>query len=63
MEILTEGDGSSIGKGFQRTTRDVRKYTWNGLEITDDPGIGAFEGDKSLRMYKIIEGKNFGIGR
>ena len=31
MEILTEGDGSSIGKGSQRTTRDVRKYTWNGL--------------------------------
>lgn len=44
MEILTEGDGSSIGKGSQRTTRDVRKYTWNGLEITDVPGIGAFEG-------------------
>ena len=37
MEILTEGDGSSIGKGSQRTTRDVRKYTWNGLEITDVP--------------------------
>ncbi len=45
MEILTEGDGKSIGKGSQRTTRDVRKYTWNGLEITDVPGIGAFEGE------------------
>lgn len=45
MEILTEGDGASIGKGSQRTTRDVRKYTWNGLEITDVPGIGAFEGE------------------
>lgn len=45
MEILTEGDGSSIGKGSQRTTRDVRKYTWNGLEIIDVPGIGAFEGE------------------
>ena len=45
MEILTEGDGSSIGKGAQRTTKDVRKYTWNGLEITDVPGIGAFEGE------------------
>ena len=44
MEILTEGDGSSIGKGSQRTTRDIRTYTWNGLEITDVPGIGAFEG-------------------
>ena len=45
MEILTEGDGSSIGKGAQRTTLDVRKYQWNGLEITDVPGIGAFEGE------------------
>ena len=45
MEILTEGDGSSIGKGSQRTTRDTREYVWNGLEITDLPGIGAFEGE------------------
>ena len=45
MEILTEGDGQTIGKGSQRTTRDVRKYTWNGLEVTDVPGIGAFEGE------------------
>ena len=45
MEILTEGDGSSIGKGAQRTTQDVRQYEWNGLEITDVPGIGAFEGE------------------
>ena len=45
MEILTEGDGASIGKGAQRTTLDVRKYQWNGLEITDVPGIGAFEGE------------------
>jgi len=44
MEILTNGDGSSIGTGAQRTTKDVRKYTWNGLVITDVPGIGAFEG-------------------
>ncbi len=45
MEILTEGDGQTIGKGAQRTTRDVRQYTWKGLEITDVPGIGAFEGE------------------
>ena len=31
MEILTKGDGSSIGKGSQRTTRDVRGYEWKGL--------------------------------
>ncbi len=44
MEILTNGDGSSIGKGGQRTTRDVRSYDWKGLKIIDVPGIAAFEG-------------------
>ena len=28
MEVLREGDGSSIGKGTQRTTKDVRSYPW-----------------------------------
>ena len=46
MEILREGDGSSIGKGAQRTTRDVRHYSWNGLDITDVPGVAAFEGEE-----------------
>ena len=45
MEILKEGEGSSIGLGSQRTTRDIRHYTWKGLEITDVPGIAAFEGE------------------
>jgi len=44
MEILTQGDGQSIGKGAQRTTRDVRPYTWNSLEVIDVPGVAAFEG-------------------
>lgn len=44
MEILTNGDGASISKGGQRTTRDVRSYDWKGLKITDVPGIAAFEG-------------------
>ncbi len=45
-EALTRGDGATIGKGAQRTTRDVREYTWNSLRIIDTPGIGAFEGDE-----------------
>ena len=49
-EILTEGDGSSIGTGAQRTTRDVREYEWNGLKITDVPGIGAFEGQEDEQI-------------
>ena len=46
MEILTNGDGSSIGKGAQRTTRDVRSYFWNGLKVIDMPGVAAFEGEE-----------------
>lgn len=44
MEILIKGKGDSIGKGAQRTTRDVRTYMYRGLSITDVPGIAAFEG-------------------
>lgn len=45
MEILTQGDGKSIGTGAQRKTRDVRSYPWNNLEIIDVPGVAAFEGE------------------
>ena len=44
MEILNNGNGSSIGKGAQRTTKDVRSYHWHGLKFTDVPGVAAFEG-------------------
>ena len=44
MEILTHGNGESIGKGGQRTTLDVRDYFWKGLKITDVPGVCAFGG-------------------
>lgn len=50
MEILTHGNGKSIGKGSQRTTLDVRDYYWNGLKITDVPGICAFEGAEDERL-------------
>ena len=50
MEILTHGDGSSIGKAGQRTTRDVRSYDWEGLKITDVPGIAAFEGEEDEEL-------------
>ena len=42
MSILTNGDGSQIGRGAQRTTRDVRAYDYNGLKVVDVPGIAAF---------------------
>ena len=44
MEILTEGNGDTIGKGAQRATRDTRQYEWNGLKILDVPGVAAFGG-------------------
>jgi hypothetical protein len=54
-EALTRGDGSSIGKGAQRTTRDVREYTWNSLCIIDTPGIGAYEGEEDrARALSVI---------
>jgi hypothetical protein len=46
MEILTHGDGSHMGKGGQRTTRDVRSYNWNGMSVTDVPGIDAYGGEE-----------------
>ena len=42
MEILTRGDGLSIGKGGQRTTRNVRRYKYKKLQLVDVPGIAAF---------------------
>ncbi len=50
MEILTDGDGASIGKGAQRTTRDVRSYRWKGLKVTDVPGVAAFEGEEDEEL-------------
>ena len=44
MEILTHGDGSHMGHGGQRTTRDVRSYEWKGMSVTDVPGIEAYGG-------------------
>ena len=46
MEILTNGEGRTIGEGGQRTTRDVRSYGWKGLRITDVPGVAAFDGEE-----------------
>ena len=46
MEILTNGEGKTIGEGGQRTTRDVRSYEWKGLKITDVPGVAGFDGEE-----------------
>jgi signal recognition particle receptor subunit beta len=55
-EILTHGDGSTIGKGGQRTTTDVHRYEWNGMTVIDVPGIEAFNGqaDEELALKNAI---------
>jgi transcription antitermination factor NusA-like protein len=49
-EALTNGDGSTIGKGAQRTTRDIKEYRWNKLRIIDTPGFDAFEGEEDEKI-------------
>ena len=43
-EAITRGNGETIGKGAQRTTRDVKEYEWSNLRIIDTPGFGAYNG-------------------
>ena len=50
MEILTGGDGHTIGRGAQRTTRDTRQYDWNGMRILDVPGVAALGGSDDERV-------------
>ena len=56
-EILRQGDGSTIGKGKPRTTREPTDYYWNGLKITDLPGIGAVGGEED-NMIALEAAKN-----
>ena len=53
-EALTHGDGGTIGKGNQRTTRDLREYEWNQLRIVDTPGIGAYAGKADSEIAKSV---------
>ncbi|WP_427913928.1 GTPase [Ramlibacter sp. MMS24-I3-19] len=55
-EALTRGDGTTIGKGAQRTTLEVREYTWNSLRIIDTPGIGAYAGNEDrAKAISVID--------
>lgn len=53
-EALTHGDGSTIGKGAQRTTRDIQEYEWKHLRIIDTPGIGAYEGNADSELAQSV---------
>lgn len=52
-EAITGGNGSTIGRGAQDTTRDVLEYYWNKLCIVDTPGIASFERDAELRKKAL----------
>lgn len=53
-EAITRGDGRTIGKGAQRTTRDVKEYEWNNLRIIDTPGFGAYNGQEDTDIAREI---------
>ena len=57
MEVLTHGDGRSIGHGRQRTTRDIREYMWEGLNVIDVPGIGAVDGEHDTELACVAAKK------
>ncbi|MDQ7880335.1 GTPase [Microbacterium sp. QXD-8] len=47
FEFLTGGDGASVGRGGQRTTREshIGAVLGHDIEIVDTPGVGAMDGD------------------
>lgn len=53
-EFITDGDGSTIGEGAQRTTQSIREYTWAGLRIVDTPGFGAFNGEEDAKLARTV---------
>ena len=55
-EAITGGDGSTIGEGGQRTTRQVKEYSWHGINIIDTPGFGAYDGSEDRdRAYDVVD--------
>ncbi|MWP47988.1 hypothetical protein GQ589_11175 [Gilliamella sp. Pas-s27] len=53
-EAITRGNGQTIGKGVQRTTRDTKEYYWNNLRIIDTPGFGAYNGHEDSHIAREI---------
>ena len=60
MEVLTKGEGNSIGKGAQRTTVDVREYSWNGMTVFDTPGIAASAKEGREDEHKAYDAARYG---
>lgn len=49
-EFLTKGDGNTIGKGGQNTTKKVIEGEWNSLRVLDVPGNAAANGEKEKEV-------------
>lgn len=55
-EAITGGDGSTIGQGAQRTTRDIKEYEWQNLRVVDTPGFGAWGGKEDTEVaHSVVE--------
>lgn len=55
LHAVLSGTGKeAIGVGRQRTTRNNRVYSWEGLRIIDTPGIGAPHGQSDEDIAKSI---------
>lgn len=53
LEVLTDGDGSRVGDGRQRFTRDVHERPMSGLPgvvLVDTPGVGARDGAEDFKL-------------
>ncbi|MCY4287486.1 MAG: 50S ribosome-binding GTPase [Aestuariivita sp.] len=57
-EAVMRGNGETIGKGAQRTTRNIRRYDWNHLQIVDTPGIGAYAGEEDREYAMSVIGES-----
>lgn len=53
-EAITHGNGQSIGKGDQRTTKEIKEYYWDNLRIIDTPGISAYDGEEDINIAESI---------
>ena len=51
---LSVNYGDSVGKGDQRTTRDIYEYFWNNLRILDTPGIAAYKGEEDTKIAENV---------
>ncbi|MHC9161500.1 GTPase [Exiguobacterium profundum] len=55
LHAVLSGKGKeAIGVGRQRTTRNNRVYSWEGLRVIDTPGIGAPHGQSDEDIAKSI---------